>query len=123
MLVLPASLVMANWNRPLVITKVAESCGGVGTAALMVALAVSSAGFGSGVAALALTMAELIKLPFEFGCTVKVSCAPALVLSVPMFHSNSVPARATPFVGVAETKVTPDGSVSDTKALVEGDGP
>ena len=56
----------------------------------------------------------------ELGVTVKVSCAPALVASVPTFQYDPL---TEPCVALDETKVTPDGRVSDTCTLVEGEGP
>ena len=87
-----------------------------------VAMAESSSGLGSGVDRI--DDGGVDTGPVELGVTVKVSCAPALVASAPMFQVTSVALLlASPCVGMAETNVTPSGKLSDTNTLVEGEGP
>src|ERR1035437_657650 len=122
MLVCPGVPVRLNWNVPLVLTKVPDIRGGVGDPTLTVAEAKFSSGFGSGGSAL--TMAEFSMLPALLARTTSVSCAPALVASVPMFQTTSNPLRVTePCVLLLETRLTLDGRVSDTMALLLADGP
>src|SRR5882724_8380412 len=113
-------LKIVRLNVPLLLAAIDENCGGVKLATALTATEAELL-YELPSEMFAPTLAEFMKVPALFACNVSVSCAPALLVSVPMFHDTCVPLRLTGNCGelLLETSVILDGSVSNTTTLLE----
>ena len=72
---------------------------------------------------MAATLAKLVMVPAAVGVTTMVAVALAALVKLPRLQVTILPKAEHPGLGVAETKVTPGGSVSVRNTLVAADGP